>query len=166
MIGKLICKILLKATLPLAAMIGISSYMLYMNGGDPLKLLKMATGGVGSQASGLLDSARENSQAMLDGIQDGIGGDGEAAPARSPTVYRWVDAGGSTHFGTSPPTDARQVVQMSVDPDRNVIPTRKVSQQAAPVNNEIQEQRLPGAAGMKLPGGMDPEALLEAVRGR
>lgn len=156
MITKLIFKILFKATLPLVAMVGITSYVLYTKGGDPLQLLKIAGGGISEKASGMLGSARQNSADALSSLQQG--GENTDGDASGPIMYRWKDASGATHFGNVPPSDAIELTQLNIDPDRNMIPARKKAQQAVDASAE-QLQTLPGAAGIALPG-LDAAAIL------
>lgn len=134
MILRLLTKIGLKALLPVVAVAGIGSYMMYMNGGDPASTAKQLVTKVqnsGQSAPAGLGTANSNPGGSIVGnIGSTVGATlgqarqtvaraaavvtGEEQPAASTpdglrTVYRWVDSSGGTQFGTHPSADAREI---------------------------------------------------------
>ncbi len=148
MIVKLLLKIAFKACLPLVAMVGIVSYMLYMNGGDPLSM--------GKQMISSMDFGKSatNATSSITGTFDAIGSKVGASPGgakKGSTVYKWVDAAGVTQYGSAPPEDATGVtaIKLKKGPAPEAIaPTTAAATPNAPVDT------LPGMAGVKLPGGV------------
>ncbi len=133
MILRLLAKIGFKALLPVAAVVGLGSYMSYMNGGDPAAsardiVAKAQQGGQGSSAGygvespnparNIMDSLGKTVNATVGQARQSVaratavvsnneqGAEGNAA---GKTVYRWVDNAGGVQYGTHPTADAREI---------------------------------------------------------
>ncbi len=46
----------------------------------------------------------------------------QANAESGPTLYRWVDAGGTVNFTTDPPPAGRKFSIVHIDPNRNIVP--------------------------------------------
>lgn len=158
MLTKMILKMLLKACVPLAIIIGFSSYVLYTKGGDPGAIFAKIGGGIFSQAKDSVQSAGQSIDSMS-----------PLGEHKSTTeVFKWVDQNGVTHFSTTPPIDY-ETTSIKVNPNRNVVSATPVEEfdkydaQVADKMNEtlegLPDESLPGAAGMQLPFEMDEQTL-------
>lgn len=162
---KLVLKLLFKACLPLVAVAGILSYGLYLKGGDPMKMWSSVasriTGSIGQSTANTAQSF-QNLSPIGEGSQN------------STTVYSWVDANGTTHFGSQPPPGI-QAKTLNINSSRNVVaptyapartPNRSISASASTPRtvqttstDSGSDENLPGMAGMKLPIDIKPEDL-------
>lgn len=173
MITKLVLKILLKAAIPLCAVVGIASYALYAAGGDPISVLKQVGGGFGERVSALsrsagssIDSARKKTTSTFSNDE----------PGKSQTLYRWKDADGITHFSSTPPDDGAQADTLNIDPNRNLVSAPKrqhneakasnASQMSGQVNGQIDgdlPENMPGISGILTPG-MNPAQMISKFK--
>lgn len=169
MIGKLLLKLVVKASLPLIALAGIFSYGLYLKGGDPLSMWS----NVASRAVG---SIRENGANTVQSMQalksEALSGSSSTSVT---TAYTWVDSTGTTHFGSSPPAGvAAKVIHIrpnspmtsptGLTPTADTAPKADTPPKSAAVpkqavQNTEQTQKLPGMAGVKLPVNIQPQDL-------
>ena len=132
-------RLLLKALLPLGLVLGGLAYFAYLQGQNPLAMLRK------SVESGSMPSLQEL-QSVLEGIA------GEAAVGTEPrSLYRWEDADGAVFYGQSPPADARAVKVLRVDPQVNVIPAHR---DPAPRPEEVEG----GGAAVAAAGEVDESA--------
>ncbi len=159
----MVLKLLFKATLPLVAVVGVASYGLYFNGGDPAaiftkifgKSLEKATlsaKGAGSSLKSLNSSSSESTNTQL---------------------FTWKDESGVTHFSSMDP-DNGTANSIRVNGNRNVVAAVPIGQpqiEAPSANGQQQtameglpDERLPGAAGMNLPVDVDPAVLSEFLQ--
>jgi len=157
---RLILKILFKATIPLLMIVGVTSYSMYLRGGDPLALMGKISGGAGQQLATMVDSVKSGTRSTLSTAQATVTAE-ESSSGGPETLYRWVDADGSPFYSNIKPPGIEATV-VKVDPNQNVIqatpkPTAKPSG-GEPATGAAQ-QSLPGAAGISLLGG-DPAVVL------
>jgi len=97
MVVRLVLKFAFKACLPVLAMVGIMSYMYYLQGGDPKAVLTKVTGGIFGQARDSMNQAgRSLDSISLDSLKPG----GESSVRE---VHTWVDANGVTHYEYTAP---------------------------------------------------------------
>lgn len=167
MLTKLIGKLLLRATIPLVAMVGIASFGLHSVGGDPLAILKSVTGGFGQQVASLLGNARDSADVTFSAAKSGLGSDKKRSSSQQ--LYRWTDSAGVTHFSNEPPADVKNVTTLTVNPNRNVMdaskppkPEKAAFSTAAghdPVK-DVMQQPMPGMSGMALQG-MNPNEIIQ-----
>ncbi len=116
MLAKMILKLLLKATVPLVLMAGVSVYMLSSKGIDPMVLVKQMLPSGGVDVSGALGNARDlvsTSTAKVTG--------GESSSRQKDTLYRWKDENGVTQFSNVPPVGKNGVATFEVNPNQNVV---------------------------------------------
>ena len=163
MLLKMILKMLLKACIPLAIIIGLASYMLYTKGGDPGAIFAKIGGGIFTQAKNSAESAGQSIESMS-----------PLSDHKSTTeVHKWVDENGVTHFSTTPPIEY-ETTSVRINPNRNVVsatPAGEFDKYDAQVADKMQEtldelpdETLPGAAGMELPFEMDEETLNKLLK--
>jgi len=147
---KMVLKLLFKATLPLLVVIGITSYVLHVRGGDPLALLNRIGGGAGDRLSAVLESIKEGAGATLAATRSTLTSTASGASVTN-TLYRWEDADGSPHYSNVEPTGIEGVVIVNVDPNQNLL---QAPVKPAPVVEpaSTQPKPLPGATGIALPG--------------
>ncbi|MCB1754563.1 MAG: DUF4124 domain-containing protein [Gammaproteobacteria bacterium] len=110
-------RLLFKAMVPVIMLIALMSYMMYLQGQDPLMPLKSVANGLGGQ----YDEASRSVRRSLTGAGDALSfdvGDEENSTQR---IYRWVDADGVTHFGTYRPAADTAYQTVKLDPGRNVM---------------------------------------------
>lgn len=157
MMLRLVLKILLKATIPLALMIGVTSYSLYLRGGDPMAMLSKVTGGAGDSISTMVSSVKASTQSTLVAAKTTLTAE-SGNSGGSQTLYRWVDADGSPHYSNVKPHGVRELSVVKVDPDQNLLNAPAAEKGAASGNEGNAAMAMPGAAGMALPG--DPLLLL------
>lgn len=144
MILRLLMKVGFKALVPVAAVVGLGSYMSYMNGGDPAQiaqqLVAKAQTGQGveaaakysssNQARGLVENLGSTVGATLGQARQGIARatgavKSEEQATTNPnqrTVYRWVDSSGGVQFGTHPEADARDIEAIGLRRDNSSAP--------------------------------------------
>lgn len=153
---RLVLKILLKVTIPLVLMLGVTSYSLYLRGGDPMALLSRVSGGAGASITSMVASVKDSTRSTLVAAKSTLT-PSEGGSVRDETLYRWLDADGSPHYSNVKPVGVRELSVVKVDPDQNLLdsPAEKDTAPAAATEGLT----LPGAAGMALPGG-DPLLLL------
>lgn len=159
MITRLVLKILFKATIPLLMVVGVTSYSLYLRGGDPLALASKVTGGAGESISNMVSSVKDSTRSTLVAAKSTLTSD-DSGSGGSETLYRWVDADGSPHYSNVKPEGVRELSVVKVDPNQNVL-NAPATGKATPADNpeSAAAMALPGAAGMALTGG-DPLLLL------
>jgi len=154
---KMVLKMLLKATIPLVMVVGVSSYMMYMRGGDPLALAKTLVGNSVQDAKASVQGAQNSLQSVSP----------VDLPGSKTTVYKWVDENGNTQFGSTPPPGVNATAK-TYNNNANLMSAVKVPTQ--PSNTAPQPglgadgQPLPGVAGMNLPVSMDPAVLSELLQ--
>jgi len=160
MLGKLILKILLKATIPLVMVVGVMSYGMYSRGGDPAALFSKLLGNSIQSAKSSVQGAGDAIQAVKPGSSSGS--------SNKTTVYKWVDANGVTQFGSRPP-DGVAATSMTLKNNTNVMQAQKplpdmtAEKQTQPGMGPDGEA-LPGVAGMNLPVAVDPAVLSEFLQ--
>ncbi len=154
MLVKLVLKLLLKATVPLIAVAGVLSYGLYLKGGDPMAMWSK----VGSKMMG---SMRESGTRTAQSVQS-LSPVGQASSTKK-TVYSWVDASGTTHYGSNPPpgVTARALTIRSSSSTVAPPPVPQPSAHSIPTGGSASglDENLPGMAGVKLPIDIQPEDL-------
>lgn len=172
MIARLLLKLLFKAALPIMAVVGIMSYMLYLQGGDPGAVFSKITADIGGKAR---DSVQKMGQSF-DSLKP------TAAPSWSTVseVHTWVDEYGVTHYSTSAPADGRSEM-VRLHPNANVVasvPSRgpepelefkkafsdRLPQNAESSNTDasIEEgQPIPGMDGLRLPVNLNRSDLIK-----
>lgn len=158
MLTKMVLKILLKATVPLVCVIGITSYGMYARGGDP-----------GALFSKLLGHSIQSAKTSVQGAGDSLQSVSPIKTAKSKTkVYKWVDEYGVTQFGSAPP-EGVQSTSKTYNNNANLIAAQKpvraqheFDQPAAALGPD--GQPLPGVAGMNLPVAVDPAVLNEFLQ--
>ncbi len=131
-------KLLFKATVPVIALVGIMSYMMYMQGQDPLAPLKSVASGIGDQFNRTgrsVKSAASNFGDLTDSLASENNNDADTGGSNR-RIYRWVNADGVIHFGTSKPESETRVTALDINPDENIMdsfksPERPRSQVAA-----------------------------------
>lgn len=156
MLTKMVFKILLKATVPLVCVIGITSYGLYARGGDP-----------GALFSKLVGNSIQSAKSSVQGAGDSLQSVSPIKSASSKTkVYKWVDEYGVTQFGSAPP-EGVQATSKTYNNNANLMAAQK------PVQQELEQpaaalgpdgEPLPGMAGMNLPVAVDPAVLNEFLQ--
>ncbi|MBX2869692.1 MAG: DUF4124 domain-containing protein [Acidiferrobacterales bacterium] len=173
MLTRMILKMLLKACIPFAIVIGGASYMFYMKGGDPGAILAKVAGNAIVNAKDNASSATTSMGKLTPSLSNY-----EASPQQ---VYKWVDSNGVTHFSSAEPIET-EAVSFTVNPNRNVVaatPTDELDEFDAQVAKKLREkdknnlealpdESLPGAAGMELPFQVDEEtlnSLMKTVQG-
>ena len=168
MLVKLLLKIVFKASLPIVAVAGVLSYGLYLKGGDPMSMWStIASRTVGS----IRDSGANTVQSVKALAPAG------SSSKTSTTVYTWVDASGTTHFGSTPPIGvAAKSMKISTSSSAAVLPAQPstmattIAPTKAPTTSAAlprqesldqaeQTENLPGMAGVKLPVNIQPEDL-------
>ncbi|HBR98398.1 MAG TPA: hypothetical protein DD979_13645 [Gammaproteobacteria bacterium] len=110
-------KLLFKAMMPVIMLVGIMSYTLHLQGGDPMMPLKTVAGGIGDQLS-------ETGRSLRDSAGNLMATEGPELINEKPAsrrIYRWVDAEGVTHFGTSRPAAQVPFETVSVNPASNLM---------------------------------------------
>jgi len=155
MLLKMCLKLLLKAMVPLIAVAGMMTYGLYLKGGDPMKMWSKI-------GNGMLGSMRQSGQRTAESVQAlNPVGDG---PRRT-QVFSWVDAHGTTHYGSNPPAGVT-ARSMSINTTSNVVapppkPAQPVqtSMGAGSSNDSGFDGALPGVAGQDFPINIKPEDL-------
>ena len=170
MVARLVLKLLFKACVPLVALVGIMSYMLYLQGGDPGAVFSKITAGIGGKARDSVQTAGQS----FDSLKS------SATPSSSSVseVHTWVDEYGVTHYSTSAPMD-RQSQTVRVNPNTNVVasvPAREATAEpkfkkafsdrlpqtaessSADASNE-EGPLIPGTDGLKLPVNLNRDDL-------
>lgn len=152
MLTKLVFKILFKALVPIVCLVGIMSYGLYMQGGDPAALFgKIAGGAFNNMKSSVKDAGQSVQNA------------GKVATGNNKTtVYKWVDENGVTQFGSAPPEHGSSETLTLKDNYKGVAPATAKTQTAQPAQHNglgPDGKPLPGVAGMNLPTSVDPAVL-------
>lgn len=133
-------KLIFKSLAPVLILVGVMSYMMSMQGQDPLAPLKHVASGIGHDVGQSTDAvARAASEAS-----GYFSGD---APS-SQRIYRWVDKQGVTHFGTEKPVDAVAFSEVDVDPNANVMQAYRPARTAAPTAPVQARTGAPGATAM------------------
>lgn len=160
MVTRMVLKILFKACLPLVAVVGIMSYMMYLNGGDPKAVIAKVFSGAAGQARSSMQQAGQSAKSLVPSSNSSSSSESSSVS----TVHRWVDSNGVTHFSSTAPTDV-QSQTMRVNANANVVastPKPKVVKPAAG-KQAIggQGQVIPGTGGLELPVNLNREELTE-----
>ena len=113
-------KLLFKAMVPVVMLVGVMSYMMYIQGQDPLTPLKTVAGGIEDSISQTGRSVRKAAAEAGGLLNEPLAEAGESKETGR-RIYRWVDENGVTHFGTSRPETQAAFETLSVNPDHNVI---------------------------------------------
>lgn len=141
---RLIFKLLFKACLPLAMLVGVMSYGLYLSGGDPGAVFSRVAGGaidtLRASVRQVAGSASDSLNSVAGGLSQALGDDGPGpagtgatrpgVPASnapgSQAFFTWTDASGIKHYSSVDPLrdDSRLI---EVDPDTNLIAAVPVS---------------------------------------
>jgi len=165
MLVKLLLKIVFKASLPLVAVAGIVSYGLYLKGGDPMSMWSTI-------ASRTMGSIRNSGADTVQSVQ--ALASSNSSSKKSTTVFTWVDASGTTHFGSTPPVgvvaQSKQIYTHSPVAS-SAASTQPASASALPQQESPEHaENLPGVAGVNLPInikaedlGLTQEELLEMI---
>ena len=108
----ILVRMFFRALVPLVIVVGVGFYALYLQGLDPVALLKapIAQGGMAHRSTGAV------------GPSQPAGGTRELRTSGSTTtVYRWRGPDGSVQFGDRPPVGAVGLASLEIDPDANLI---------------------------------------------
>ncbi len=125
MVARLVLKLLFKAAVPLVAVVGIMSYMLYLQGGDPGAVFSKIASGISGKASDSVKNAGQSFDSLTSSASS------SSSTSSVSEVHTWVDEYGVTHYSTSAPRD-RQSETVRVNPNANVVvsvPTREAQPQ-------------------------------------
>lgn len=130
----LFLKLFFKMMMPVFLLMGIGTYLLYIQGKDPFQAFRSNTP----------DSAPSLTTQALTKVQ-GLGQKVSQAtqsktPPQTRAIYRWVSASGTTTFGTSPPPNAKNLVKVqtikskpaTATPAAPVAPTQPTQAAVAP----------------------------------
>ncbi len=120
MVTRLVLKILFKATLPVVAVAGVMSYMMYLNGGDPKAVLAKVFGGMAGQARESMQQAGRSMDSLKPASEQ----------SAISTVHTWVDANGVTHYSNTAPVNVESTT-MRVNANANVVASTPTSKPAA-----------------------------------
>ena len=101
----------MKAMVPLIVVVGAMTYLMYLNGQDPMAMLKKVGGNIGSQIESVGASITDLPSTASQVVEGG-----------ERTFYKWRDAQGAWHYGEQPPTDAFEVKAISLKLTDNQIP--------------------------------------------
>ncbi len=111
------------------------SYMMYLQGQDPLAPLKSVGGDLTKQ----VNRVGKNVKSMVSNINGittpMIVGEGSdlKMPGSAQRIYRWIDKDGVIHFGTSKPRQDTKFQTVNINPNVNVVESLK-----APVKSKQQ----------------------------
>ena len=156
MLTKMILKILFKATIPIVIMVGLMSYVMYMNGGNP--------GGIYAKLIGnSFQSAKSSIQGAGDSLKSASPG---SKPSSKTTVYQWVDENGVTQFGSKPP-EGIAASSKTFNNNANIMdamPKPKAASYNAESIPGLDGEKLPGVAGMDLPVAVDPATMSQFLQ--
>lgn len=183
MIG-MVSRLLLKAFIPLALLVGSLSYALYMQGGDPAALLARIAGGAVDDMAASGHAARSVAVDAVDSLATRSSDSGRGADM----IHTWVDENGTRHFSDRPDVTA-DAERVALTPDRNLIralPPRSRDAAGAPppVGRDrttiVRDPRrtdvtrdgvpaataaaLPGIADIAIPDGPQRDVLLDLLR--
>ena len=153
---KLIFKIIFKAMVPIVCVVGVMSYGMYMNGGDPAAMFKKVLGNS-------IQSAKTSVRGAADSVQSVSP---VSLPSSKTTVYQWVDANGVTQFGSAPPEGVAATAK-TYNNNANLVagvPKPVAAEPVASSATELDNENLPGVAGMDLPVSVDPSVLSEFLQ--
>lgn len=153
---KLVLKVLFKASIPLMMVVGVTSYSMYLRGGDPMALVGKVGGGAGQQLSALVDSVKSSTKSTLSAAQATVTAE-ESSSGGPDTLYRWTDADGSPYYSNIKPPGVEATV-VKVDPNQNVMQATPKPSEPEPEPAAATEA-LPGVAGISALGG-DPAVVL------
>ncbi len=162
MVARLFLKILFRAAIPLVAVVGVMSYMLYLQGGDPGAVFSKITANISIKARNSIQQASQSLESLeLSAVS--------SSPKVS-EVHTWVDEYGVTHYSTSAPADGRSEM-VRLHPNANVVASvpsgdpevepefKKVISDRLPQSAESSSttasteegQIIPGTDGLRLP---------------
>lgn len=106
-------RLLFKTMLPLIIVLGMISYVMYLNGHHPLQIF--STVSVPKQASAFMNEINRSANSA-----------GEAVFQRQKeTIYKWQDEHGQWHYGKIRPLNAASAETVTIDPNVNVIGSAK-----------------------------------------
>lgn len=132
-------KLIFKAIAPVLILVGVMSYMLSMQGQDPLAPLEHVASGIGRDA-GQAGDAVSRAASEASGYF--------AVEASAQRIYRWVDADGITHFGTEKPLDSVAFSTVNVDPNANVMQAYRAPAKSRDQQPEVTSEVRASAQGM------------------
>lgn len=162
MLTRIVLKILFKACLPLVAVVGIMSYMMYLNGGDPKALIAKVFSGAAGQARSSMQQAGQSARSLT---PSSLTPSSEGSSIS--TVHKWVDSDGVTHFSSSAPANV-QSQTMRVNANANVVastPKPKPKADPSAASNGPSAggagQVIPGTGGLELPVNLNRKELTE-----
>ena len=112
MLSGMIARLLFKALLSLAMLLGIASYGMYLSGGDPKALWQRVATGALDDVGASIGRVGERVSAPAEAL---TGGDGSAGQ-----VWTWRDADGLAHYASTPP-DGVEATPVGLAPDVNVL---------------------------------------------
>ena len=102
-------RLLFKATLPLIMVLGMISYVMYLNGHHPFQIF--STVSLPQQASTFMNEINRSADSA-----------GEVVFQRQKeTIYKWQDEHGQWHYGKIRPLNAALAEAVTIDPNVNVI---------------------------------------------
>ena len=122
--------------MPLTAVVGVMSYMLYLQGGDPGAVFSKITAGIGVKAR---DSVQQASQSF-----DSLKSNAVPSSSTISEVHTWVDEYGVTHYSTSAPVNGLSEM-VRLHPNANVVASVP-SRDPEPEFNKVISDRLPQSA--------------------
>lgn len=143
MLAKMILKLLLKASVPLVMMAGVSFYMLSSRGIDPMVVVKRMLPEGGVSVSDALGDARQLVSTGAEKVS-GVTGKTSSASKRE-TLYRWKDENGVTQFSNMPPSGVANVSEISVNPNQNVVASMPAKPASETRGQEEPAQQMAGA---------------------
>ncbi len=138
MVTRLVLKLLLKACVPLIAVVGVMSYLLYLQGGDPAAVFSKITSGISGKARDSVQQAGQSFGSLKSSTASTSSSVGE--------VHTWVDEHGVTHYSTSAREDGDSET-VRLNPNANVVasvPTREPASE--PKFKKAFSDRLPSTA--------------------
>ncbi len=110
---KIIFKLLFKLFTPVLIILGISAYGLSMQGQDPMKVLEKI--GINLPNTDVnLNSILPSQEHNLASPDVTFSNVNHSSKPKARGMYRWKDAKGKTHYGDTPPRDAKQIVHVAI----------------------------------------------------
>lgn len=141
-------------------LVSVMSYMMYMQGQDPLAPLRSVAGGIGDQFNQAGSSVRKS--VANAGVMMSLDADGTTVGSTQ-RIYRWEDANGITHFGTFKPESDINYRTVDVNPNSNVMDAYNTPV-SSPKQLTAQEGNLPGAPKVApVPMSANPSKIREML---
>ncbi len=141
-------KLLFKAMTPIVILIGIMTYMTYMQGQDPLAPFRSMSSGlteqidqVSDRVTSMASNIKGVSTPMLNGAKDG-----QTTHDSRQRIYRWIGKDGVPHFGASRPDYDTKIQALNINPATNVVESFKTPTGSKQVVGQKQNQ-IPDSAG-------------------